>query len=175
MIRHAAALSGVRSMHRSSDILARFQIRGRPVALAHPKTGSETSVTVLIPTSSGSASAEHKSVWRKRRKGPETSGSAAGSAGTDHEASAPCHSDSWPAADLVRNLALEELAMLEVAVEGAVFDDDVAAKDGRGRPGRHHMAFPGRVVGLVQVGGRDLLFDPGLQQHDIGVGADRQR
>src|ERR1051325_6120529 len=39
--------------------------QGRPAALAHPKTGSAISVTVLIPTSRGSASVEHKSVCRK--------------------------------------------------------------------------------------------------------------
>src|SRR5690349_19045162 len=72
-IAFAAALSGVRSMHRSSDMLARFPDHGRPTALAHAKVGCEICVIVRIPTGRGSASAEHKSVGRKCWKCPEIS------------------------------------------------------------------------------------------------------
>jgi len=55
-----------------------------------PKTGSATSVTILILTPRGSGSVEHKPVWRKRRKRPETSSTADDGAGTaDSDPSAP--------------------------------------------------------------------------------------
>src|ERR1700759_3708842 len=78
--------------------------------------------------------------------------------------------DGRPAADLVRHLALQELAVLEVAVEGAVVDDHMAALDGDRGPRRHDMVLPRRVVGLVQVSRLDGLREPGLQQHDVSVG-----
>src|SRR3954468_1436974 len=43
--------------------------------------------------------------------------------------------DGRPAADVVADLPLEELAVLEVAVEAALLDDHVAALDGDRRPG----------------------------------------
>src|SRR4051812_39013692 len=75
--------------------------------------------------------------------------------------------DGRPAADVVAHLALEELPVLEVAVEGALLHDHVAALDGDGRPCGHDVPLPGRVVGLVQVGGADRLLEAGLQQHDV--------
>src|SRR5579871_4914070 len=72
--------------------------------------------------------------------------------------------DGRSAADLLAHLALQELAVLEVAVERAVVDDHVPALDRDRRPCRHRVALPRRVVGLVQVGGLDRLREPGLQQ-----------
>src|SRR3984893_11455852 len=78
-------------------------------------------------------------------------------------------------ADAVGNLAGEELAVAEAREELAVLHHDLAAQDRHARPGRHFVALPRRVVGLVQI----LLaqYPPGarVEQHDVGVRADRQR
>src|SRR3954469_17648969 len=83
--------------------------------------------------------------------------------------------DGRPAGDVASRLPLQELTMLEVAVEGAILDHHVAALDRHRRPRCHHLPLPRRVVGLVQVGGLDRLLEAGLDVHGVGVGAHRQR
>src|ERR1044071_283254 len=78
-------------------------------------------------------------------------------------------------ADLVRDLTRQELTVAERGREIAVLDDNLAAQDRRARPGGDLVALPGRVVGLVQIRGADRAAGARVEQHDIGVGADRER
>jgi hypothetical protein len=96
---------------------------------------------------------------------------------------ADIHTETFPApppsnrrsgADVLADLARQELAVARGGEKPAAFDRDLAAQDRQARPGRHFVAFPRRVIGLVQI----LLADdpPGarIEQDDVGVRADRQ-
>jgi hypothetical protein len=66
------------------------------------------------------------------------------------------------------------LAIFEVAGEGPALDDDLAAQHDERRPGREVAAFPRGIIGLVQFGGAHDLALARVEQHDVGIGADRQ-
>src|SRR5437763_6176481 len=77
-------------------------------------------------------------------------------------------------ADLVRHLARQPLPVLQVAAEGAVLDDDLAAEHRKARPGGEVAALPRRVIRLMHLGGADDVPLSRIEQHDIGDGADRE-
>src|SRR6516225_6107087 len=77
--------------------------------------------------------------------------------------------------DLLGHLAGQELAVFEVALKSAPFDDDLAAQYDERGPGGEVAALPRGVVGLVQFGGADDLTLSRVEQHDVGVRAHRQR
>src|SRR6202045_4823851 len=77
--------------------------------------------------------------------------------------------------NLIRYLAGQELAVSKVAGEGAALDDDLAAQHREGRPSGEVAAFPGAVIGFVQFGGAHGVAPARVEDHDVGVGADRQR
>src|SRR5262249_36772452 len=60
-------------------------------------------------------------------------------------------SDRGTGADGVGDLARQELTIAGSGVELAVLDDDLAAQDRHARPSGDLVAFPRRVVGLVQI------------------------
>src|SRR5437764_7662581 len=78
------------------------------------------------------------------------------------------------APDLVGDLARQELAVTGSGEELAAGHCDLAAQDCHARPGRHFMALPWRVIGLVQILFADDPSSARVKQHDVGVGADRQ-
>src|SRR5262245_11836091 len=67
---------------------------------------------------------------------------------------------------LGRNLSLEIAAVLWTAEVSAILHHHLAAHDRHHRPGKDVVAFPGRVIGLVQVGGANLAASGGIKYRD---------
>src|SRR5262249_54809935 len=84
-------------------------------------------------------------------------------------------SDRRPRADIVGDLARQELAVVRGGEELAAFYRDRAAQDRHARPGRYLVAFPRGVIRLVQILLADHSPGPRIEQYDIGIGADRER
>src|SRR5258705_472885 len=84
-------------------------------------------------------------------------------------------SNCGPSTDFIADLARQELTVARSGEELSGLDRDLAAQNRHAWPGSHLVAFPRRVIRLVQV----LLADhpPGarIEQHDIGVRAHCQR
>src|SRR5262249_26785758 len=79
------------------------------------------------------------------------------------------------AADFFRNLARQELAVLEIAAEHAVLDHDLAAQHGERGPRIDLVTLPRRVIRLVQhllaYGRRERR----IEHSDVGIAAGRER
>src|SRR3954469_25633754 len=76
-----------------------------------------------------------------------------------------------PVADVLRNLALEILSVLGACEIVAILHLNLAAENGRLRPSEDVVAFPGRIVGLVQIGRAHLTAPARIENGDIGVAA----
>ena len=60
-----------------------------------------------------------------------------------------------PVPDVLGDFPFQQPAVLHVAKKCAVFHHDLAAQHGHAGPDFRLVAFPGRIIGLVQPGGGD--------------------